>query len=462
MTIGLFIVVTAIVVTAYGRNYMQGVICSIFLMLFLPYNICLKMGGLPNLTVHRALVLVMAGYWLFNALVRKSPTGLPAFKSFTAVLLTGLFAAVLSVIPATSIKASLSMIIEWYLLYVIIGTSFMSLQNEDAVMVRTWLCRAIVYAAVAVAILGVIERWTGFNFVNFLPRVSEMPEFLDNLHTYQGRVKATYPHAILLGYGLAMCFPLVLLFARDVTGRFRKWAMYFCFFLVGSCIFFTESRGAWIGAILSAVVLVLAVPSMRKQLFLFGCLLALVLVVRPQVTKSILNLVGSTSNVQSLKGRSANYRMELWIKAYTEVARSPQRFALGYGENSHSYVDWSGYEVRTGRFSHFWSWDNEYAVILLERGVLGLAAFGFLIASVLTAIARQFRRVAPGLRPVFVAMCVPVLVYFFMMTNVKIFSPQIKVLFLVCVAVLGTFDWSYARSDEPVEDKVPVGEGAVL
>jgi hypothetical protein len=443
MQFNIIFIVAALIVIGwlFSRDFYQGMAATLLVLIVAPYNIFFDLRGpLPYLSIHRLLIVEMALFWLASSDIDKSPRRIPFVIAFMLVLFTTMLSAFNSLVQLDSVKSFLSLLVEEFVLYYILATSLASLsQRQLHKQVRRW-AYLFVSGLSAVALLGVIERWTGFNFVDYLPTHAELPFYLEgNVFVYRHRVTATYPHAILLGYALAMVWPFTLVFMDEVESGLKKRLLLLSFFMFGSVIFFSESRGAWMGTILAGLIMFLFGSwNMRRRLAWGGLLLFVVLLFRPQVTASMVNLMNTTFNINTMKGRSANYRVELWHKAWREIrSAEPKRAWLGYGDNVRHIMDWSGWEEATGMFSSFWSWDNEYAVVVLERGTLGFWAFAFLFLFILWYNLKTVRYWDSDDRDFALAYWGMLAVFVFMMTNVKVFSPQVKTLFYAATAALG-------------------------
>lgn len=453
INVALMIVLVLPMIKLYSMDYRKGMAAALFVLLMAPYNIYLEFpGSIPNLTIHRLVIVLMAVFWLRERSIPKSPASVPFYIPFTGMVLTAIISTGFSLVKLPSTKSLFSILMEEWVFYVIVATSVAAMSKADRKEQVRMFAISAVSALSVVSILGMIERWTGFNPSQLLPTHAELPEFLGNVHAYKNRVVSTYPHAILLGYGLSMVWPLVLaLQVRQESPR-KSLLLWVCFFAMGSTVYFTESRGAWMGSVLAgAVVLGGMTSKVRKRLMVAAMLMGLVFVIRPQITQTVQNLMQSTFNLNTFKGRSYNYRKELWYKAYSEIQVSLKRYLFGFGDYSHNYADWSGYEKQTGRYSSFWSWDNEYAVILLERGVVGFMAFVLFYLVLWIKTFQSALRSPPDERNFYMGLWAAVTVYLFMMSNVKVFSPHVKA-FLYAAAALSLVGPSPATESEYSEE----------
>lgn len=438
VNIALLALTSLVLVRLFKRAYFSGVSAAVFLLVALPYNIFYDFPGpLPNLTVHRLIIVITFFFWLSQQWIERRPRGLPLTLAFSGLLLSALLSTLFSTVPLDSAKSFLALSIEEFSFYIILISSFATLNRDELFEQAKRVVGAAVIGLCIAAVLGMVERWADFNVVDYLPSHAELPQTMENLHRYANRVRSTYPHAILLGYGLAMIWPVILFFDKTAHRTKHKLVLAAGFFATGCSLFFSESRGAWFGAMIGGVLffLLCSIP-IKKRMMSWGMLLALVLLIRPQITTSMLNLINSTWDVTTFKGRSANYRWELWYKAWNEISRTPLRFALGYGDNAHSILNWADYEQETGRYSLFWSWDNEYAVIVLERGAIGFLVSALFYLQLLLWCTRSMAQARTEHADLYRALWIIVVVYIFMMTNVKVFSPQVKSLFYLASALL--------------------------
>ena len=86
------------------------------------------------------------------------------------------------------------------------------------------------------------------------------------------------------------------------------------------------------------------------------------------------------------------------------------------------------------------SWDNNYASYLLETGVLGLLAVLILNTMILIKLYKRWRKADKGDKGLHAGIISSVIVLIFMMTNVQIFIPQLKLLFWSLVAISNLFE----------------------
>jgi hypothetical protein len=146
----------------------------------------------------------------------------------------------------------------------------------------------------------------------------------------------------------------------------------------------------------------------------------------------------STFDPDSYRGMSYYYRKELWPVAIKLVHGSPAKFLFGCGPlslesmNLSSLFKFGGSTYHTG----FSSWDNNYAANFAEFGYLGFAAEILFYAVVFLSLVRYALRGPRANRDLAAGLIAAMGVYLFGLTNVYMFSPQLKCIFLT-LAVIG-------------------------
>jgi O-antigen ligase len=183
----------------------------------------------------------------------------------------------------------------------------------------------------------------------------------------------------------------------------------------------------------------------------------LVLVSRPGIRDTLVSAIQNTFYADSLKGRSYDYRWKLWHVAYAEISKSPGRMLFGYGGLSTEKMDLAHYFDResggTTTALGYTSWDNQLACDLIEFGMVGFAINVALLVAALKAILLRWRRARAPDRAMILGFATSCFIYIFALTNVYIFSPQLKFLFWTLVAC--GIRWS---KEAAAERKAAAGE----
>ncbi len=405
------------------KDFQRGFCAALALFTVMPSTLHLEAGGGFELTFQRILLGVVLLFWV--PWVMKRPKSVIPFKgliyAWWAVNLISLFVAVSF---GASVKWFLTFSTEIVLFYMIVCTTLTDRASAMAAF------HALCITTCILAVLGAIEYYTFVNPALLFFGIEEIKAETD--------VVVTFRHRILFGYSMAMGFPLLLAWGHRMQGRLKQVLLtVFVMLAIGSC-YFSGSRGPWFGAALAGVVMyVLGTSKVRKSMRIFAYLSVVVIIARPGVRDTLVDLCTSTWDPDSYRGRSYYYRKELWPVAKDLVKVDGTRYLFGYGGLStetmdlHDRFEYGGSTAHTG----FSSWDNNYACDLVEFGYAGLlvqcALYGFVLLSLYRSVTRcpeEYRNLAAA----FVAAAV---VYMFALSNVYMFSPQLKCLFLVVVSV---------------------------
>ena len=164
----------------------------------------------------------------------------------------------------------------------------------------------------------------------------------------------------------------------------------------------------------------------------------------PGARETIVELADSlitTDTANNVKASSAQYRKTLWRVAWVEISKAPERLLFGYGRNSTNYKDYSEYfEHEMGGTSAklgFTSWDSQYALNLIELGVLGFLASSILYLQLFVAGIKSWKKLEGDdmNRDLALAAVASMAVHLWAGTNAAIFNPQLTWLFLTVAAL---------------------------
>lgn len=398
-----------------------------FFLVLLPTEVRFEMpGALPELTAHRAILLFV----LWNSVSRLRGVWPPPFSGI--LLLLGLVAVgrlcstLMAQEPVASFKTLFGFLIETVLYYVLVLAAL----SERRTL--TYMVRSALLALVVISMLATVERYTS---VNLAARV--VAGMVDSPQT----VSATFRHRILLGYAMAMAFPLALALQGMAENKRQQWIAQAGALCLGAACYFSNSRGPWVGFALGGVIMLfLGGRGVARKLRWVAVVAVVVLVARPGVWDTISTLWKHSFDEASLKGRSASYRIELWRVAYGELSKSPERLLLGYGGNSTRTMDLGDEFERgagggAGELGHT-SWDSQFASNFVQYGSLGLALEALLYFSILRFALRAFRASVLSQKELAAACVAAIAVFIWAMSNVAIFSPQLQFMFWALVAII--------------------------
>jgi hypothetical protein len=460
--VGIFLVIVALLIPLWvrsRRDFSAGLAYAVVLLVCLPTYLRITLPGeLPALTIHRLILLSLLWFWWRNHALREFASTAILRKQFIFwAVASGLSVVFTGISFVSSLRYYLDYVFEVFVFFVVVSTAV----RERGQALR--LLRALWVGLVIVAILAVIEKYTGFNPVDrFLPGYARE----ENVHYFD--VISTFPQRILLGTAMAMGWPIAcgLIYVPKPRYDVAKPVLWISVGLFLAACYFSMSRGPWLATALAVMMLVVAGSRViRKKLLLVGVLAGVVLLTRPGVLETIAGLAKSTADSDSFKGGTFQYRLELWRIAWSEISKSPVRLLVGYGLGSARETELVWDFTYRDKERQVVSWDNHFACDLYQSGVLGLVANLSLYCGATLLLFRLWRGAAPGESDVMICFLASAAVMLFMMTNVRIFAKQLNFVFwsLILASVAYGGYYSNASDEEPVkpsdEDAVPTEAG---
>lgn len=428
---GLVIAAICIVVAAVGRRHLSRAVqmCAFVGTSFTHYLVLELPGGLPNITIHRALIVTLFLVW--RGWHRQATAGrerLPLNGLFRWVAAAYGCSLLLGINWQDGIKDYLSFLIENWMFYFLIWKCVQSREQVESVI------RAACWGLLVVATFAVVERYTGVNIVVLL-----LPGYQESPKTAMD-VLATYPHRILLGTAMAqgVCLiasqrSLVPSWPPRMSALVSVTGVVWC----AAACYFANSRGPWLAAAMGLAVFGVAGARHARRIVVAVALLAVLgLLLRPGVADTLTGRFSSTFDDTTFKGGTYQYRWELWRVAFAHITGSPFDFLVGLGPGASRRIDQS-WEISYGEVTgtqQIWSWDNEYALLLLNYGVLGLGATIALYAYAAKRLTDLCRLAKGRLRDRLAGLLAGLVIVLFMKTNVLFFAPQLTMLLWLLVA----------------------------
>ena len=403
------------------KDFLKGLCYGVFLCVSLTTFLRIETGGtLPELTIHRLILISVFIFWFRRPELRSRFRGAPFIGVFIFWAATNFISLLITSIDFTdSLKRYLDFVIEVGAFYVVVATSIRT--RDEAVRVL----RAAVLGLTVVAFLAIIEHYTRFNPVD---------RFIPGYQRDEGAgrdIQSTYPIRILLGVGMAMGWPLcfALLQVQPTGFPGRKFLWLSVGLMLAAC-FFAQSRGPWLACVVGGAVLgALGSMRLRKILVLIPLLAVVTLMFKPGVLESLSSSAKNTLDTDSFKGGTFLYRFELWKVAWHHVSKEPHRLLFGYGPGSgrHMGIEWNlSYR---GRVLLIDSWDNQYAYDLFRSGLVGSIAALTLFLGMWRRLFQMTRRLTGPDRDLMVGLLASLTSMLFAMTNVLIFAKQLDYLF---------------------------------
>lgn len=285
-----------------------------------------------------------------------------------------------------------------------------------------------------VAILGIIQRYTGFN-PQSLFGVKQTYE-LEVIRSFSEKdIVSTYPHRILFGAAMAIGAMIALFSSKDGKDYIEKIIYFLSTIFTLTALYFSFSRGPWLAFLISCafIIFLFGYKPMMKRISLILIAALIIVVLRPGILETVSELYSSTLQPHTMKGTSYEWRFYVLNRAIDEVNKSVYHFFFGYGGGSHLFLKFEPVLLPTGHYGDFTSWDNEFAVILFEQGYIGLTLtlffyIKFFVSSILHYIKEKEHR------HTILLLISCVLIIAFMKTNVKIFAPQLVYLEFTLIA----------------------------
>jgi hypothetical protein len=406
------------------KDFISGLALCLFLLVSMPDTLRLSLGGgIPELTIHRLLLLILLPYWMAY---RHQQVGrrVPFVRGLLALAAVQLVSLLLSVHFSGSVKSFSAFALEVVLFFVITSSS---LQNREQIIKILY---SVGLGVGLVAVVGLIERYWGVNLARMI---------LSDSNGETSDITSTYPHRILFGYAMVIGVPVLFALAECERRRKRKAQLVGMVLLLVAGCYFSQSRGPWSALIVGCGIFFFLGSRVAKRVAVavtvFG---ALVLVAKPGVRDTIVSAFNSTFDENNVKGRSYAYRWILWRVAYSEISKSPERMLFGYGGLSTETMDLSEYFESEGGGTTsalgYTSWDNQLACDLVEFGGVGFVIELALFGSVLGKLFGFWRRSEGAEKSIMAAFLSSGVIYLYAMSTVYIFSPQLKCLFWALMA----------------------------
>ena len=296
-----------------------------------------------------------------------------------APLLAGIFIYIVSAL--SGIQPSYSMArfsSEW--LFIVFFICWFGLTTKDT---RLFL-RVFAGVTAAAAVFGLIQYWIGIDLdmVGVLHKIPSylkwLPEsVLHLLALKQGRIVSTRSHPIT--YAECAVFGLIFIIAFFIleknTVKRIWWAFAGCATI--TAIIFSYSRGAWLG--ITAGIPVLLIVKKKKVIRVWYAMAAVMVIgifmfAHPHIRERVLNLD------QGSKG-SNSVRVNLW-KSGIDIIRDYPLTGIGPGTLKFIYKKYQRPEIIDKRI---WSeLHNQYLQVAVERGLIGLGVFLWLMAVMFT------------------------------------------------------------------------------
>jgi O-antigen ligase len=293
-------------------------------------------------------VLALVATWLGMPIVRRTP-----LDEALLVLLLALGASTL----AGGFDAP-----GWSRPWVVVAYFAVYWWIEDARTAERFV-RWLVMASCVVAVYGIIQHYTGADWYReLLGRRRAVHPRIEGAHGYASvgffRNYLTFAHVLIipLGFALVSC---------------ERWMRLAAVPLLGLAIVFSTARGAWIAVVAMALGALVAGRGAALRVLLLVAVGAFAVGVSPGLRQQILPALTSA---EMNAGRLGIYRANL------DIVRDHPLFGLGFGRYQRAARPYYARHPEADRRSHA---HNNFLQIAAEAGLVGLAAFTLLFATML-------------------------------------------------------------------------------
>lgn len=266
-----------------------------------------------------------------------------------------LFLAVLFVSSVLSFAAAGSIKV-WIMYLVFAGFYFIIINTVKTKKQLYGLFKIFVISGALVALYGVMQYVFGWTTANAW--IDETMFENDTMRVY-----STLANPNVLGEYLLLVLPVAAVFAiKEKANHLTKWAYMAMFALLGLCLVLTQSRGCWIGFMLSVFIFVTFYEGKW-----WSCIPLVLLILPMIVPETIVERIASVGNMED---SSTSYRVYIWMGTLG-MLRHYWLGGIGMGEQAFGQVyPFFMYNAVTAPHSH-----NTFLQLLVESGIGGLAVF---------------------------------------------------------------------------------------
>lgn len=299
-----------------------------------------------------------------NAGIKKTPINAYMF-SFVGVAVLSLVANFSSISgegELTSSFKSISMMMSYMIVFIVFYNLASQELSSDQIL-RVF--RAIVISATVAAVLALSERYTGYNVFKhlheFFPFIKPSlgADYFDKMYRGDLRVTGSTAHPIAFGVMMSLVLPYTYYFFKSSKTKKQR-ALYFVSMLItaaGSIA--TVSRTALLTTLVVFIVLIIALPDDRRNIFKGLAVVAVIgVLLMPKALEEILSYL-SPSYFQSHEVGNRYGRLEDYPVLFAEFLKSP---LIGRGFGTYDPV----------RYRYV---DNQHLLVIVELGMLGIYVF---------------------------------------------------------------------------------------
>lgn len=382
------IVVGTLVFVALSKGVEEALPYFVFFAVLLPEESRIRLGGAFDLYTTRLALITLFLLFLFRRKRtnnRRLPLKTLIYVHVGWVLISTLF----SIVLLASFKQLIAQVAEYYLLYYIF---FRTINNTNTIL-------KVIYAMVAAmdvcSVFGLLEIYAHWAVISVFPEALQVNYGgKDSLYAEMFdrgiRARSTFPHPIHFGAALAMTIPFVFYLLRGSKGL-KKIYLNTSLFLMFLALYKTGSRGPWLAAACAiGILIVVAEPQIRKRIIVVTVVASAVLVLRPGILDTLVNMYRATMDSKSMMGSSFEYRPILFHTVTSALNNDVERAVFGFGLES--FRDKGLILIVPGIETHRWyTCDSTWILFAYETGYVGVLILGTLLLRPAAVAWRSFR-----------------------------------------------------------------------
>jgi len=337
------------------------------LIITAPENVQIVLSeSLPIFKIHRLLIILLLIFVLFDGerWNLRDLAGLPLKYLLVLSVFSLFISTIFSINFAQSFRTFLSVIIEFYFLFVCfykINTDFSRTQS---------VYRGIFVAILISGILGLIQAYSLWNPIEVFPEIETRAGLGYSLGRGY-RPWANFPHPILLGAAMTMGIPMGLCFLQNKnTTRLYSLTIWISIIIMSLTLYKTLSRGPMLALLLSLSIMYYFGDNNFRIKIKYFCIFALLLLIlRPGIFHTLNRIYQESFHTDgSIIAASTQYRFVLMELTYATLSKDFFRAALGFGPSSFYYLNLK-YNF-AGEVRSFPSCDSSWISFLFSGGIL--------------------------------------------------------------------------------------------
>jgi len=335
----------------------SGILLSILLLPFLPTMILIGLNSLVTVS------------YIFKLLRGKRNLKLRLTDIAVIIFMLSLFlTGVISVGRESSIQYMLVMIC-FTCSYFLVVNLIKSKELIDCGI------RSLVISGSIVAILGAGEYFLGLAPQKWLD--------IQMFQSIAGRVVSTFENPNVLGEYLILLLPIFIIFLTFTKKLSYKLGSLLLLAIMLICLYYTWSRGAWLCAVVSILLLIFLISKKTFTVSIWVALLIPIILTTISGSDFWLRI----SSIGNMLDSSTSYRVYIW-EASTKMIGDYINSGIGIGGEAFSkvYLNYAYSGIEAAPHSH-----SLYLQLLIEGGIWQLVIFG---ASMLLILQTCFSKAA--------------------------------------------------------------------